>query len=279
WVEQDPLSPSFSCKPVSRQRVSEIKLVCTTKEDDPIPMKASYDFRMKRGNSSRIIRFLGAALAIGILSVQVLDNKSINTKYYFRQLSVVTDASGNITDARSLIGSITFDGNGGYSFSGQQAQGTGAPAARTGSGQYSLDPAGYVTLDNPIRSGASINARFGPEAVLGSSTETGSADTTFDLFAAVPAPTAAASNASLNGSYWLVSLEFPNGSVASARNSIFNLTSTGQGRFNDFTVTGHAANVNSGKPGTASITGATYSIASDGTGSATFGTASTSALL
>src|SRR5262249_48229357 len=56
-------------------------------------------------------------------------------------------------------------------------------------------------------------------------------------------------------------------------------TSTGQGRFNDFTVTGHAANVNSGKPGTASITGATYSIASDGTGSATFGTASTSALL
>src|SRR5262245_15217935 len=115
-------------------------------------MKVGYDVRMRRGSSGVCRDVLLSTMGVIVLCGQVLDNKSINAKYYFRQMSLTTDASGNITDARSLIGPITFDGNGGFSFTGQQVQGTGAPDARTGSGKYSVGPAGYVTLDNPIRS-------------------------------------------------------------------------------------------------------------------------------
>src|SRR5215467_14407051 len=134
-----------------------------------------------------------AALA----GAQTLNNQSLSGKYFFRHISLGTDPTGNLTDARSLLGAITFDGAGHYTFAAQQVLGTGAATSQTGSGTYSVDPAGLVSLASPIRSGDTINARFGPEAVIGSTTE--SAATAFDLFVAIPAPTAAASLTSLSG--------------------------------------------------------------------------------
>src|SRR5579871_79923 len=145
---------------------------------------------------------IAAILWSGSISAQTLTNKDLSGKYFFRHISLATDSSGNLTDPRSLVGSITFDGSGRYSFTGQQVQGNNAAASLTGSGAYAVDPAGFVSLDSPIRSGAKVNARFGPEALLGSSTE--STDSTFDLLVAIPSPAVAATAPVLAGSYQAV---------------------------------------------------------------------------
>jgi uncharacterized protein (TIGR03437 family) len=227
----------------------------------------------------RFQRGAGWAILAGLAAVataQTLNNQSLSGKFFFRHVSLGTDGSGNLTDPRSLIGTITFDGSGHYSFSGQEIIGAGAAAGQSGSGAYAVDAAGFVSLDSPLRPGASVNARLGSAVLLGSTTE--STDNTYDLFAAVLAPTAPVGPA-LPGPYWAVSLEFPGGTRANARDTFFGLSSTASGQFAAITVDGHAANVSAGMPSTQQVTGATYVMGADGSGSATFGAASTAALL
>lgn len=208
---------------------------------------------------------------------QALTNQSLSGKYFFRHVSLITDSTGNLTDPRSLQGTMTFDGVGKYSFTGQQITGNNAAGNTTGSGNYSVDAAGVVSLDNPIRIGAKVNARFATEALLGSSTE--ATDNSFDIFVAIPAPPSTASPA-LGGSYWVATLEFPGASAANERNTFFNMTTgTAAGTLANINVSGHAANLSLGSPTTQSVTGGTYVVNSDGTGTVSFGTASTASLL
>jgi uncharacterized protein (TIGR03437 family) len=198
---------------------------------------------------------------------QVLTNQYLNGKYYLRQVSLGTSAGGSLTDARSLLATVTFDGAGGFTFTGQQVIGAGAATAFSGSGKYSVDPAGFVTMDSPLRKGVSVNARVGPEALLGSSTE--SADGAYDLLVAIPAPS---KQPVLSGSYWSVTLEFPAGSTGAVRNTFFSLApGATAGNWANFTVSGHAANVQNGLPQTQAVTGATYTLNPDGSGVTTFG--------
>ena len=215
-----------------------------------------------------------AVLTLGTAAAQTLNNQALNGKYFFRQVSLGTDAAGNLTDPRSVIGTMTLDGNGHYTFSGQQVQGNSAPATQTGSGAYAVDPAGFVTLDSPLRSGAKVNARVGQSVLLGSATET--ADNTFDLLVAIPAP---ASAPVLNGPYWTATLEFSGGSAATVRNTFFSLNNAALGKLTDFSVTGHAANLSEGRPLTQQVTGASYLLPADGNGSLSFGAASAGQLL
>ena len=85
---------------------------------------------------------------------QTLNNQSLTGKYFFRHISRGANAANQLTDARSLLGTITFDGSGGYSFTAQLVLGAGAPTVQTGMGAYSVDPAGFVSLANPIRTGS-----------------------------------------------------------------------------------------------------------------------------
>jgi uncharacterized protein (TIGR03437 family) len=208
---------------------------------------------------------------------QTATNQSLSGKFFFRHVSLLTDSTGNLTDPRSLQGTLNFDGAGNYSFTGQQVIGNNAAANQTGSGKYSVDPAGVVSLDNPIRTGAKVNARLGTEALLGSSTE--ATDNSFDIFVAIPAPASTAKPA-LSGSYWAATLEFPGGSAANERNTFFAMTAgSAAGTFADISVSGHAANLSSGIPTIQTVTGATYVVNTDGTGTVSFGTASTASLL
>src|ERR1700722_10837885 len=217
---------------------------------------------------------LAVLLAASVISAQTLTNQSLSGKFFFRYMSIGSDSSGNATDPRSLLGTITFSGTGSYSFTGQTVVGTTAAAAATGTGAYTVDPAGDVTMDSPLRAGDKVNARLSAEALIGSGTET--TDNTFDMLVAIPAPTAAAT---LTGPYWVVTLEFPGGSVANARNTFFSMNSAGIGQLAAISVYGHAATLSNGSPTTQPVTGANYSVASDGTGTISFGTASSSALL
>jgi uncharacterized protein (TIGR03437 family) len=209
------------------------------------------------------------ALILTIFSVpsnaQVLSNQSLTGKYFFRHVSLGTDGSSvtNLSDSRTLTGTLTFDSNGGFSFVGQQVTGAAVPAPLSGSGKYSVDPGGFVTLDNPVRSGIKLNARFSSEALVGSSTESG--DKAFDLFVAIPAPTG---QANLGGPYLAQDLEFPGAVTTSMRASQFTLSAKPLGQLDTISLTGHTVGTNSGvKQAAATITGATFTMGADGTGS------------
>src|SRR5215831_2530841 len=161
-----------------------------------------------------------------ICNAQTLGNQALSGKYYFRHLSLATGNSTpvTLTEARSLIGTITFDGAGKYTFTGQQNIGTSAAAPLSRDGTYTVDAGGFVSLDNPQRTTTKINARYSTEGLLGSTTE--SADTFYDLFIAIPAP---AAGAALSGPYTTVSIEFPGASTANMRASQFSLASSGAG--------------------------------------------------
>jgi uncharacterized protein (TIGR03437 family) len=206
------------------------------------------------------------SLAATIASAQ--SNQSLNGKYNFRQVLLITDGSANVIDTRTGSGSLTFDGNGNFAIAGQQLVGSSPPASLSGAGTYSVRPGGFVTLSNPLRPGVTtINARLGAGALVGSSTEAGV--TVFDLFVALPAPSQALSNGTLAGSYWISSLEFPNGGVAGIRDTNFKLSANGAGSFTETTVTGQAANLAS-KLMSQSVSPITYAISPDGTGTLTF---------
>jgi uncharacterized protein (TIGR03437 family) len=222
----------------------------------------------------------GWVILAGLLSAtpsfaQTLNNQSLSGKYYFRHISLGTDGvnPGSLTDARTLMGSITFDGSGGYTYVGQLLTGTNAAVSQTGSGKYVLDAGGFVALDSPLRSGARINARFGAEAVVGSSTE--SADNTYDLFVAIPAP---AGGVIFIGPYNCMSLEFPGGVTANMRSTQFTLTKSVFPTFQPFSVFGHAAGISQGQPLTQQVTGANYNIGPDGLGTIFAGAADTTQL-
>ena len=150
---------------------------------------------------------------------------------------------------------------------GQQVVGTGSAAGFTVSGTYSVSPAGVVTCTNPQKAALSINARYGAEAIAGSSTE--ATDGTYDLFVAVPAPQSL-SNPSLNASFYAADFELTGAATAQVRNSMVTLTADGAGNFSAVSANGHAASVNSGAVSTQSIVGATYTLNGDGTGTAVF---------
>jgi hypothetical protein len=61
---------------------------------------------------------IGAASAWG----QMSSNQSLNGKYFFREVLLVTDgsASANVTKTLSGQGTLAFDGNGNYTVTGQQ---------------------------------------------------------------------------------------------------------------------------------------------------------------
>jgi len=214
-----------------------------------------------------LAKFLGIMAAVGIAaSGQVSDNTSLNGKYYFRQVLLVTDGTANVSDTRTAFGTLTFDGKGNFSVTGQQLIGTAAAVSLTASGTYAVKPGGFVTMTNPLRSDAKVNARLGVGALMGSSTEAG--NTIFDLLLAIPAAQNV-STATVNGPYWISSLEFPGGGVASVRDTNFKLTANGSGSFSESAVTGQAANLQN-KLQTQTVGPITYSVSPDGTGSITF---------
>jgi len=119
-------------------------------------------------------------------------------------------------------------------------------------------------ISSPLISGITLHAMVGSEAVVGSINFPGR----YDLFIAIPAPAANASTKSLQGTYQTGSLDFPGGNDKMARSAFFTLTPDGAGSFGAFTPSGSAANLP--VPPAVTIAGATYSVNSDGSGSATF---------
>jgi uncharacterized protein (TIGR03437 family) len=224
-----------------------------------------------------LLRLSALLLATSLLGqaqtgTAALGNENVNGRYFFRQLQFSTDTRGNVVTATGSLGSLFFDGNGRFTVDGYQTVGNLPATPLTGSGNYSVESSGMMALSNPQRNGFTINARFGVEAILGSSTE--SADNTFDLFAAIPAPTNGQGGTLFQGIYSGASFELQNGTAAGARSALFSFPVAFGGVIGTFQATGHAANLQNGLLVTQIIGGASYALGSDGAGTVSFGGAS-----
>jgi len=209
------------------------------------------------------LTFAVVVCGCALLPADVLSNKSLTGKYSFREVLLVTDASQTLT----IFGTLTFDGNGGLTYSGQQLTGTAAPASVSGTGTYSVEPSGLATMSDPLRSGTTINVRVGTNAVVGSNTEAG--NNVVSMFAAVAAPATATNAGTLNGPYRVASLEFANGSFNTRRETFFQMSANGSGSLGNPSILGQASNLGDTQI-TQGVSGATYTVNSDGTGTVTF---------
>ena len=216
-----------------------------------------------------LLRTLIGTLLPVLLGAQVLDNSALNGDYHFVQILVSADTAGTVTNVRNLGGTFTFDGAGGFAFTGQLGTGADAPTASAGAGTYSVDANGFIAMTNPIEGALDINARIGAEleAFIGSSTE--AFDGSYDLLMAIKAPTGV-DNSVVSGSYTGGTLSFPGGTAAGLSTALVRFDADGAGSFTSMTARGHAINAAETNVEQA-IAGATYAVGADGTGTAALG--------
>lgn len=218
-----------------------------------------------------ILVFVTASAALA----QLPNNASLNGAYRFVHLLATVSAGGNVSNVRTMGGTMTFNGNGGFSFQARLGSGSGALAPSSGNGNYAVSSNAFATITNPIENARQINARLGvnAEIVLGSSTE--ATDGSIDFFVAVRGPAVPnLGNNTLSGIYNGAMLGFTNGSSAGARTAMLRLNANGFGSFPTASATGHAF-ATGDVTQQQNITNAIYTVNSDGTGTAGFGSSST----
>lgn len=214
-------------------------------------------------------------------------NKLLNGTYYFREVAYVPCFDpygytcyyyGDLTDAVVIYGNITFDGNGNYTISGQgfEAASSTTPQAVTTTGTYQISASGYGSLSSPILSGDTVYGLVSQGVFIGSSTENSTGYN--DLFIAAPVGSPEATNATLNGTYWIAHMDFPSLDTTLARDAFFQLSADGQGNIGTITANGYIGASGSSVV-TQTIQGATYSF-SNGAANVSFGgTLSSSGLI
>jgi len=90
-----------------------------------------------------------------------------------------------------------------------------------------------------------------------------------DILIAIPAAAAPVSQSTLKGSYWVGLLDFLHGNSLLLRDAFFSINSGGSGGFDNTVATGNAVNLGSSTV-TQLVSGATYSLKPDGSGTASF---------
>lgn len=198
------------------------------------------------------IAFLLPAAAAWQAAAQTWDtsgNGLLNGTYYFRQVAwTVGDNSGDLIEAVSVYGTIIFDAKGNYTVNGQvNDSGTSCGTkALTVSGTYTIASSGYGSLDSPLNSPCNLNPKdsvFGLVShgiFVGSSTENGSGYN--DMFVAAPLGSPAPTNATFNGTYNMVDIDFTavgaQGGILYNRQSTFQLNPNGNGSIGSVNLSG-----------------------------------------
>jgi len=194
---------------------------------------------------------------------QGLPVNPLQGKYHVHHLLAV-HSGGVFQDLRSIGGSMIFDGNGGYTFTGTQMTGASAESNFTASGTYSVNTSGVVTLTNPQRAGVQIQARLGRGMLVGSSAEAGAG--AYDLLVGAPAAEGITPS-SVSGDYWLAGVEYVSAAPPISRATFLSLRPSSA--VQTVTVTGQASNLGA-RPVTQVVPGTTVNVNADGTGGVAF---------
>ena len=191
--------------------------------------------------------------------------------YYFRQVYyVLEDSSGDLSEAVSIYGNVSFDGNGNYSITTasnaviyDSAQGI---AAFTTTGTYAIAASGYGYITSPYASGDLVYGLVSANGVfVGSSTDNsyGYNDMLIAAPLASPQPTAS----SFTGSWTGAVFDLSSGSTVSALGLLFSMNPDGNGNLNLSSIAGYAGT--STQLYTQTATGVRYTF-SNGAAVATF---------
>lgn len=199
-------------------------------------------------------------------SFDTSNNAAIKGAYFVRE--VLMNSTGSANSGSSAMGVATFDGNGNYTFAPTSGQSV--------SGTYGVGANGlmYVQsfVDNTQYAFGGISA-IGPDAFIASATEGSSAD----IIVAIPAGSSA-SVSSLNGNYSAAYIGFGNSNASQVREGLLSFAANGSGGLTSATVAGTALNLG-GSATMQTISGGTYSLSGQGSGSLNLGTASSTQIL
>jgi uncharacterized protein (TIGR03437 family) len=221
-----------------------------------------------------------SVLSIGTAAAQHFDtsaNGKLNGNYFVREvLFTGQDTNQQITGASSAIGTLTFDGNGNYSFTGQGMKSGAAVAALTATGTYKLAANGFFAINSLV---ANTDVAYGGISSLGPSAFVASATegTNVDIIVGIPVSTAA-SAATLKGNYSAGYIDFLNADINQVRQATFNATADGSGNLGNPTVSGKMANTG-GAATSQTVAGVAYTLTANGSGTINFGPASSSQLI
>lgn len=234
------------------------------------------------------VRFAGFAAFIIVLAApfappaaaQNFDtsgNSILKGDYFLRQVvtAKLDPNTSAIGQGISLTGVITFDGRGGYSFSGQMANTNNGSTAKPYSvtASYSVAANGMAQFQNPIDitdTEYGAVTPLGPTAIIASAT----GGNYRDLFVAIPAGSKA-SNSTVDGSYQTGFIDFLQANASQVRDGYCTLTSAGTGSLGEVKISGAMANQGNNNVQQTS-SGVAYSIDSaSGSGTITFPSSST----
>jgi uncharacterized protein (TIGR03437 family) len=173
-------------------------------------------------------------------------NNLLNGTYYVRQVIYLIQDSqapaGSVGEAVNLQGTITFDGNGNYSFSGSYLDASVGTVVTgvTNTGTYVISASGlgYISavLGNiEVDSTDQIVGLVSHGIFIGSSTE--NAEGYNDLFIAAPIGSTEATNARLNGSYQVAYMD-----PTIPEDAIFTMNANGAGDIGTVNVNGYLGN-------------------------------------
>ena len=197
-------------------------------------------------------------------------NGKLKGAYFVRQVLTLLDGQTSAIDqAVSLTGVMTFDGNGNYTFAGQELNsmvGTSAVAYNT-TGVYAVSASGLVQISTPIDIDSG-DTEFGGVGAAGEIVASASRGQYDDIFVAIPQGSASG----VSGSYQAGYINFLGGNAGNVRDGYFTLAVSGSGSFGSVSVTGATANQGNGTVAQ-TLAGVTYSF-SGSTGTVTFPTAS-----
>jgi uncharacterized protein (TIGR03437 family) len=216
-----------------------------------------------------------ALSGLALSRAQTIDssaNGSLRGNYFIWELALSSfNSVGAFAQARSLYGSITFDGGGNYSFNGQLSDTNSGSVARpyAANGKYAIGSTGMAQLQplldrNLVNADRRIYGAVSQGVFIGSSTE-GALN---DLVIAIPAGSGT-SKASVQGKYQVGTLGFLQADPTLVRDAFFTLNADGGGNFSSISVNGSAANLGSTNT-TQTISGASYSMGPNGSGAANF---------
>ena len=191
---------------------------------------------------------LAVGLAAQAQSWDTSGNGMLSGTYYFRQVIYVLngDAYGDLGEAVSLYGNITFNGNGTYTLTSGQwlaydSANNGQPVTGTiTTGTYSISASGYGFISNPY-TGDSIYGLVSQQGIFaGSSTDNSLGYN--DFFVAAPLASPLPTAANFSGTYVFSNLDLvgvQSGSPAGMLSMMFTLTADGACHLGNTTVTGY----------------------------------------
>jgi uncharacterized protein (TIGR03437 family) len=188
---------------------------------------------------------LGAVAMPALANLPAFDNTGnslLSGTYYFREvIYVVADNAGDLGGEYSAYGTITFNGNGGYTLgtaaeNSLSSSGSGQQSISGTTGTFTFAASGYGYFTDPLSSSIINYGLISNNTLIASATESGYNT----LFIATLISSPAATASSFQGNYQMAGFIPPyNGSTALASDVSFPLNPDGNGNLGTVNMTGY----------------------------------------